>query len=245
MKKPDERGEAEWQDELAQYRRDAFNVTVSITGAAGGAIKYGERDSIFTSDDLPMPISTIYFTNRTAFQRNANGREPRKRFELIIDFVKPPIFDPNPLVSEPTRNVSHVKLYSDNVGFFRASQNIVESVLKLDKSWYAIIHGRFAYDFVLWFIAFPYVLYFITSELDIWLPSDGKYGSYRVAGFIYGIGMASILYRMLFSYLKWAYPVNVLSDNKDASLGHRVIFAGLALTAFSKGIFALAAKVVG
>ncbi|WCS26534.1 hypothetical protein LOK46_06775 [Methylobacterium sp. NMS14P] len=242
MAKPDGKDPAEWQAELSALEKKAFLVTVSIIGK-DGVTKYGQTEDIFESKDLPFPINTIYFTNQNSFRAHANGNIPINRFEIWLEFGKPPIFDTNPLQSEPTPNGSRVFINANELGFFRACQHVVSSRVKQNSNWYKPIHGRFAYDFGLWFIALPYALYVVTSSINTFAPLNGPTESYRVPAFIYGLGLSLIVYRTLFTYLKWAYPVNVLDENKDTALKHRIIFGGLIMTALSKGIFALIAKV--
>jgi hypothetical protein len=60
-------------------------------------------------------------------------------------------------------------------------------------------------------------------------PSNGSHSSFRVAFYIYGIGIGLILYRFLYSYLRWAFPVNVLKENKDTATKHRTFFAAIVM----------------
>ena len=45
--------------------------------------------------------------------------------------------------------------------------------------------------------------------------------------FIYLTGLMLIAYRLLTSYAKWAFPVNVLADNKDTALKHRLALGAI------------------
>lgn len=62
---------------------------------------------------------------------------------------------------------------------------------------------------------------------DEFLPSNGPHSSFRVAFYIYGISVGVMLYRLLYSYLRWAFPVNVLKENKDTATKHRTFFAAI------------------
>ncbi|NTA49638.1 hypothetical protein G6L34_16125 [Agrobacterium tumefaciens] len=216
--------------------KDAFRVTVSIIGFEGQTV-YGETQDVFDADDVPFPIKTIYFTNLTAFSRNANGTKPPNFFEITVTFDKPPLFDPNPLVSDPTPNESAATLKCRDVPFFRAAQTIVRKHLNSKRKWYSFIHGQFAYDIGLWLGAFPYALYWIAVYAAYFFPNDRPNWSYRIAFFIYSIGISLFAYRALFGYVKWAFPVNRLEENKDAATANRIvlgaIFSSLFLTALA------------
>lgn len=242
------RNDDESDDDFAK-RKDAlldnaFRLTVSIIGF-DGQNAYGENESIFDSKAIPFPIKTVYFTNISAYQRNADGQRPTNRFEFWYNLEKPLLFDPNPLLSEPTPNGSHVVIHAEDVTYIRAVQTIVGDRLRSKRKWYSFIHERFAYDIGLWLIAMPYALYWVTVFMDRFLPSDGKNSSFRVAFFIYGLVLSLIVYRALSGYLKWAFPVNTLEENKDGATGHRVVIAGILVGAIGPGIRSLFATMNG
>jgi hypothetical protein len=95
--------------------------------------------------------------------------------------------------------------------------------------WYAPIHETFTYDVGLWVFWAPYVLFNVTVYADKWLPATGTLSSYRPAFYMYGIGVGLIIYRFLFGYFKWAFPVNVLADNRDCAFTHRAVFATIVI----------------
>jgi hypothetical protein len=243
-----QKNDGETDDDFATRKEalleNAFRLTVSIIGF-DGQNAYGESEAIFESKTLPLPIKTIYFTNITAFKRNTEGHEPANRFEFWYRLEKPLLFDPNPLLSDPTPNGSHVVIRADDVTYIRAVQTIVGDRLRSKRKWYSFIHERFAYDIGLWFVAMPYALYWVTVFMDHFLPADGKNSSFRVAFFIYGMVLSLIGYRAMAGYLKWAFPVNTLEENKDRATGHRVVIAGVLLGAVGPGIRSLFAKMNG
>ncbi len=205
---------------------DAFRITVSIIGF-DGQTTYGETDDIFDSKNLPIPIKTIFFTNSNSYKKHSNGTEPPNRFLACIHFDKPPLFDPNPLVSHPTQNYSQFTINAREIGYYRAVQRIADRRIGSNKKWYSFLHQKFAYDAGLWFFALAYSLYWITIANDYLFPSEGMHASFRVAAFIYGLGLSLIAYRALFSYVKWAFPVNVLDENKDKASWHRLTLAAI------------------
>lgn len=224
--KPDDISDDDFIKRNQLLKNDAFRITVSIMGF-DGQTAYGETEGIFDSKNLPLPVRTVFFTNVNSFKRHANGIEPANRFSLWIHFDKPPLFDPSPLLSQPTPNYSRVEVRADDVGYFRAAQSIVVSKLRLNRKWYSFIHEKFAYDLGLWFITLPYSLYWITKYSDYFFPSDGKNASFRVAFYIYGLGLSLLTYRALFGYIKWAFPVNILEENRDRATRHRLVLGAI------------------
>lgn len=242
--KPEDMSEEDHLKRNEFLKDDAFRLTVSIIGFDGQTV-YGETEDIFDSNNLPIPIKTIFFTNTTSFKRHANNNEPPNRMAFEVHFDKPPLFDPNPLVSEPTRNQSKVIIKADDVGYFRAVQSIISAKLRSSKKWYSFIHEKFAYDAGLWFIALPYALYWITIYCDYLFPSDGKHASFRIAFYIYGLGLSLLLYRALFGYIKWAYPVNILMENKDYATKHRIVLGAILTSMFVSGVKSVLGTIAG
>ncbi|USG61111.1 hypothetical protein NBZ79_18300 [Sneathiella marina] len=231
--------EGESEEEFTKRKEflklDAFKVTVSIVGFDGQTV-YGETETVFDSSNLPIPIKTIFFTNETSYRRNANRTLPNNRFSFWINFDKPPLFDPNPLVSSPTHNDSKAEIKAEDVIFFRAVQNILSEKLSSNKKWYSFVHEKFAYDAGVWLIAIPYALYWITIYSDSFFRSDDNLASFRIAFYIYASGLSLLFYRGLFSYIKWAFPVNILEENKDHATRHRLLLGAIMLGLIVSGV---------
>lgn len=212
----------QWTKRKAFLLNNGFCLTVTVRGQSDVQL-YGETEDIFSSSDLPKPIKTIYFNNITAFARNASGENPINRIEVTLDFGKPALLDPNPLVSEPTANNSTVTINARETTYFRAVQKVVDSKLLNRRTWYSAIHRTFIYDLGMWLLALPIGLFFATNIMEKLLPLGSPFAAYKWAVFIYVLGISLIGYRLLVSYTKWAFPVNVLTDNKDTAWKHRTV----------------------
>ncbi|WP_299988125.1 hypothetical protein [uncultured Ruegeria sp.] len=226
LPKNPEMSDAEWEQHVGYLLQDAFCLTVSIRGERDQQL-YGEDAQVFTSDSLPNPIKSIYFNNITAWRRNANNTDPQNRIEVFLDFSKPALFDPSSLVSEPTPNASEVTVRADDMMYFRAVRQVIDTKLMTQRTWYGAIHRSFAYDVGMWTIALPAGLILATHYMELWLPSEGNLAAYRWAFFLYSVGLVLIGYRFLNSYVKWAFPVNLLSDNQDKALRHRLALGAI------------------
>jgi hypothetical protein len=244
LRRPDGVSEEQFEENNRRLKEDAFRITVSVIGM-DGQVEYDEFEQIFASSHLPVPIRTIYFTNITAFRRNANGNEPVNRFQVWLHFDKPPLFDPSSLLSAPTPNSSQVAINADQIAFFRAAQRIVTERLLTRRQWYSFIHEKFSYDAGLWLLALPYALYWVTVYNDYLLPEGSAHATFRWALFIYGVGISLIAYRTLTGYIKWAFPVNVLAENKDRALRHRVILGTIVTALLIAVVKSLFGRMIG
>lgn len=224
--KPDELSDEAWTARKNFLMNDAFRLTVTITGYDDQQI-YGENVDVFDDPNLPTSIKSIYFTNRSAFHRNAN-REPENRVSIFLDFGKPEIFDPSPIVSSRTPNESNAVIKSKDITYYNAVQKSIEEHLTTHKTLHRVIHRNFSYDFGLWFFAAPMSLYFSAYYMNETIAVGSQFEIFRWPLFIYFIGISLIIYRGFSSYARWAFPVNILIENRDQSLKHRATL-GIAL----------------
>lgn len=244
LQRPEGMTDAELLERNERIRKSAFRVTTSIIGF-DGQVAYDDKEELFDSTNLPLPIKTVFFTNTTAWQRESPDTEPPNRFSVWLNFQKPPLFDPNPLVSHPTPNESRVQVSADDIGFFRAIQNIVSSKIKPKKKWHSFIHQKFAYDIGLWFLSLPFSLYWITVFMDVLFPSDGPNSSFRIPFYIYSLGFSLLLYRSLYGYLKWAFPVNTLRENEDKAWLHRTFLGAILFSLFGSSLWSAIERFFG
>ena len=220
----------DWENRKNYLLSDAFCLTITVFGGQDEVV-YGENESIFDSEDLPKPIRSIYFTNLTAWQRHAGDAAIPNQIEVYLDFDKPVLLDPTLILSDQTPNNSKVSIRAEDMAYFRAVQQVVKKRLLNRQNWYNPIHRSFIYDVGVWILALPVGLVLATFYMEKWFPTGSELKEYRWAFFIYAIGMALICFRILASYTKWAFPVNVLDENMDTARKHRLalgaIFVGL------------------
>jgi hypothetical protein len=224
--KPDDTPEDEWQAQIKVDRESAFRLTISIIGEDGSTF-YGETAETFESKNLPSPIKGIYFTNINSFRRRTNGSVPRNRFELWFDFEKRPLLDTNPLISDPTPNASKIKITSEEIMFFRAVQNVIRERINNKQKWYSFIHKKLIYDLLLFLIGLPYVMYLATSTGELIASKYSKFQPFKLASFIYFTLLFLVIFRYFTSYVKWVFPVNILTENKDIPTKHRIFVMAL------------------
>jgi hypothetical protein len=157
LRKPDDKTDDEFAADKANILETAFRVTVTIAGEDGDAL-FGDSRDVFTSANLPERIAHIYMTNVTAYQGFA-GVRPGHRFELMLDFSKPPLLDDKNFVSSPTPNNSHLNVAGSKDSWVASiSDTILRTVTKRKnmRSW---LHRGFSYDYGLFILALPFAFY--------------------------------------------------------------------------------------
>lgn len=234
LSKPDETDPEEWEKWKRSFRSQAFRVTVTIT-AADGTHYYGDSISVFEDQNLPREINTVFFTNNTAY-KSFTRYDIRDRFDLLLDFTKPPLMDWSNLLSAPTPNGSHVSVDSSRSMFKNTIITDVIETLRSRKKLYSAFHQAFIYDAFLYLAAVPYGFY-ITSKISNSNFIQSKPIEWRVPFYFYTFLVIAFAYRFLFSYFKWAFPVNTFKSNDDPSSKHRAFFGLIVLTLLGSALY--------
>lgn len=219
-----------------QTRKDAFRITVTISGKDGSSI-YGDNISIFSSSNLPDEITNVYMTNVTAYQGVAKQR-PLDAFELQFDFSKPHLLDSNNVVSAPTPNTSSFSINGESDSWVASISDAVMGVIDNRRTKRELIHRAFVYDYGLLIIGFPLGLYVCWKLSNL---IEGQLGSIHTflsaAAYLYVVIFIAWLYRIFFGYTKWAFPTVELSESKDASKRHRRFWYAITVAIVAKFIW--------
>ena len=227
LKKPDDMGEPEWEQLITGQRERAFRITVTIRGT-GGSELYGDDVQVFSSPNLPDRIELIYMTNITAYQGVAN-REPINSFSLKLDFSKPSLIDASNVIMGPTPNNSQLLINGDNEAWVAAIDGAVNGVLNDRKNKQKFIHRGHIYDLGLIVIGIPFALY---VEYQLLMFIRERFGElhdiFIAAVFIYVFFACLWVYRMLFSYTKWAFPSLEMISVSDTAPKHRKFWYAIA-----------------
>jgi len=225
--RPENKSDDEFVKDKNQLLSSAYRVTVTIEGS-GSEKLFGDDVSLFTSPNLPVRVSQIYMTNKTAY-RGAVNQAPMNSFEFFLDFSKPPLMDANSFVSSPTSNTSKIEVQGARESWVAAISEAVVGVISarsLRRRW---LHRGFVYDLGLMILALPLGLYACAKAFKIVdaISQDHVFISSTI--YTYIVLCAIWIYRMFFGYTKWAFPLSELSSNRDSVGVHRAIWGALLL----------------
>ncbi|WP_375204452.1 hypothetical protein [Hyphococcus sp.] len=218
------------EQDFAQYveraRAEAFHVSVLIKGADGSQL-FDDDERIFTSNNLPDKISSIFMTNITAY-KTFSGVQPVHSFELFLDFDKPPLLDGENLVSSPTPNASSLLVSGSSNSWVASASGAVLDILSNRKIRHGWLHGSFVYDVGLLLFALPVAIYVAWKLSPFVKEHIGIYSEFLSASvYIYTVFMCAWAYRVLFGYTKWAFPLVELSDQATWTQKHRRFWWGM------------------
>jgi len=209
-------------------RTEAFKVTTSLIGRDGQTL-FGADDTVFSSPSRPDKIASIYMTNGTAYQTFSHSR-PINIFELTLDFSKSPLIDFSAPVSAPTANNSQLSVEGDREAWVAAITDAVLGVANARKTHRAWIHRGQLYDLGVLILGVPFALYLcwkLSTSIENHLGTVNKF--LADAAYIYLFFLTLNLYRALFGYTRWTFPLVELSDNRDTNAGHRAFWGTIIL----------------
>jgi hypothetical protein len=226
--RPEGKSEEQFKIEMESLKAEAFRITVTITGRDGESL-FGDDDSVFASPNIPGAVSTIYMTNRVAYEGVAK-HSPQNLFELFLDFSKPPLLDSKNYVSSPTPNNSNLMAEGASDAWVAAVYGAVDGVMMHRRTRRGLMHRGFAYDFGLIVFAIPVALYACAKLAGVVAAIFERGGVFLMsAAYVYIFFALIFGYRILFGYAKWAFPTMELENNRDQSIMHRLFWSAIML----------------
>lgn len=213
VKKPDETEEA-FEKRRAETLKAAFRVTVTIEGR-GGEELYGDSAQLFSSPNMPHDTASVYMTNIVAF-RGVAGRDPDNSFSVLLDFSKPPLLDAKSIISAPTENLSNLEAAGSNE-WVALITNAVQKTADVKKNRRGGLHAPMIYDLGLAIIGLPLSLYACWKLSDLVKSAFGPLNDFLLSAiYVYLVFLGMWTYRILFGYLKWAFPTVELAEFSSA-----------------------------
>ncbi len=189
------------------------------------------RDVIYAEDELVLPpegtlISTIIFTNILPYKEVMGGADPYHQFEVLLDFTQPRPLDSSIQLSEPTPNPSGFLIGGDRKGWRAGIESAVRRHIKERNRLWSGFHGQFVYDLFLLLLGMPFALYACWRLAPLVDRLFGGSNSVVIGGAYVYIGFCSIwIYRLVFSYARWAFPKVELVGQSSASKIHRGVIS--------------------
>lgn len=209
----------EFEARKKEARQKVFRVTVSVI-REDGSDTHGDSEEIFDLSGEASFVKWIYMTNKTAFAQVANTN-PSNYFDLMLDFSQPPLLDASSIVSSPTLNVSKLTVGSVREGWLAGVEKVVMNHIDQRHRLRSLFHGPFVYDYGLVVFGFPlgfYVCWLASDYVDKWA---GNNQFLKSAGYVYVVVATLWVYRVLFGYTKWAFPLAELKEQRSRPRVHR------------------------
>lgn len=228
FEKPAGHTDEQFEEAKAKLKK-AFELDIKIRGKKGDDL-FGKVNEVFESKNFPEEIETIFISSENTLKANYNYI-PRNRFELILIFRKPKVFDFTISPSEPTPNRSRFIVEGQNTTWVNGVYREVDEFLKSKKSQFNILHKQSVYDIFIWLIGIPICFWLVMKSSNILHYLFGDFHNIVLGGsYVYVFFFGLIGLRIIFHYARWIWPLLEYKEEDSAESKHRYIISGLVLT---------------
>lgn len=185
---------------------------------------------------FPEDLRSLFASNSTFAQRALNIR-PLNTVDAFISFEKPSLkLDLQTFPSNPTENRSVINVEGRDEDWVISTAQKIESFFKNRKATRPIIHGSGAYDYIIYFVYLPAVIwlfYKYANGLIAWLEQQPVFLNVILG--LYGFLLPLLFARFLFQYARWLFPpMEYYKRSRWPAFIHRAV-AGFAAAAVGAG----------
>lgn len=216
--------------------RKGFELNLTVTGIDGQEL-YGDVNDIFSSPNFPDEIKTIYLNSEIPLSVNYQYH-PRNSFTLFLDFFKPDIFDFSLLPSQPTPNGSNIEVKGYDATWVHGLFNEFNNFINKRPSQFPWLHRHTIYDILLWPFGIPFG-FWSSYKLSGFVKT--LFGNVSVfvesAAYVYVFLVALFLFRVLFHYARWIWPLVEYRTSKNKALKHRIFLSTITVGLIGKIIY--------
>ena len=218
--------------------KDSFELRVTVVGKDGEEF-FGPVKEVFESPNFPDQINSIYINSETVLKANHNW-SPRNSFDIFLDFTKPEIFNFSLMPSQATPNNSNFNVSGYDATWANGVFNEILKILSKNKSSFSFLHRHSIYDIFLWFVGYPLAFWICFKFSPIINQLFGNISVFIKSGAYLYLFIASLfIFRVLFHYGRWIWPLVEYKCPKDKALKHRAFFSVLLLSLLGTFIYDL------
>lgn len=208
--------------------KSGFELKVAVRGMNDETV-FGTIPMVFDSARFPEKIKSLHINSELDL-RNLYNWDPRNRFELLLDFTKPGLFNFSLAPSGPTPNASHILVTGLNSSWVNGVYRDVADFIRRRKTHRRLLHGNGVYNLLLLCGGIPFAFSIAAKLSGIMNTLFGELsGLLHSAAQVYVFFIALYLFRILFDYARWIFPIVEYQDLTGTTLKHRVVLGGLIL----------------
>lgn len=208
--------------------REGFNLKPTIVSADGKEL-WGAVKDIFKSPNFPDQLKSVYINSEIPLKSIYNYN-PTNSFEIFIDFSKPDLFNLSFLPSQETPNESNIKVQGYDATWVHGVFNEFNNFIKNKPSKIKWLHLHSVYDMLVWFLAIPFSFWVSYRLSDIINKVFLDVSVFLLNGlYIYIFLISLMLFRLLFHYARWVWPLVEYQSDKNKNINHQFIIGALVL----------------
>lgn len=216
--------------------REGYRIKVTVQGMDDERI-HGTIPAVFDSPRFPDRVKRLYI-NSALELKNSYNWTPRNHFELLLDFTKPEFFNLPLSPSASTPNASNFLVTGLNSTWVNGVYHAVKGFVKNRKTRRQFFHRHSVYDLLLLCGGLPFA-FGISYKLSRWINTVfGEIsGVLQGAAYVYVFYFSLILFRILFDYGRWVFPIVEYIESTNIALKHRVFLATLAMAVVGNFVY--------
>ena len=226
--------------ESSQHAKERINEVIPVEynyKSQNGDYVQGVGIPNTADRNFPDELMTIFFSNST-FTKRAINIQPINSVDVFLSFEKPSLkIDFQSLPSNPTDNRSVINIEGRNEAWVISTAQKIDDFFKKRKTTRPIIHGSGAYDYIIYLVFLPAVMWFFyryATPASRWLEQQTILLNVTLG--IYGLLLSLLFARFLFQYARWLFPpMEYYKKRRIGAFIHRSIatfvLAGLGVSA--------------
>jgi len=188
---------------------------------------YGTIPMVFNSKRFPDKVESLHI-NSDPDLRELHNWPPRNRFELSLDFTKPEPFNFSLGSSDSTPNNSNIRVTGLNSLWVHGVYSQVENFIKKRKTRRRFFHRHSVYGLILLCGGFPFAFSMAAKLSNLINNLFGELsGILHSAAQVYVFFIALNLFRALFDYARWIFPLVEYKNPTNTALKHRILLGAL------------------
>ena len=215
-----------------------FELKVTVQGIDDQRV-YGTISDVFNSPRFPDKVKNLYIDS-AQYLRDFQNWYPRNRFELLLDFTKPELFNLSLSPSISTPNASHVLVTGLNSDWVNGVYRKVTDFIEQRRTHRQFFHRHSIYDLLLPCGCFPFA--FSIAYKFSGLINNRFSGILQSVVYVYLFYLSLLSFRILFDYARWIFPIVEYkgvtnTGQKDPAQKHRVFLYALFFAVFGNFLY--------
>jgi hypothetical protein len=216
--------------------KQGFDLKLTVDSLDGQEL-FGEIEEIFNSPNFPDQIKSVYVNSEMPLKQSYNFY-PRNVLEIFLDFSKPGLFNLSLLPSQETPNASNITVQGSNSTWVHGVFNEFTNFIKQHPAKLTWLHKHSIYDLLVWLFGLPlgfWVIYKLSNNLN---AIFGNFHSIvQSAAYVYVFLATLIIFRLLFHYARWIWPLIEYQSSGNRERKHRIILGAITIGLVSKFIY--------
>ena len=215
-----------------------FEIKVTVQGIDNETI-YGTISDVFNSPRFPDQVKTLHINSESDL-RNLYNWPPRNRFELLLDFTKPELFNLSLLSSRATPNASNINVSGLDSTWVGGVYGEIANFIEKNRTRRRFFHRHSVYDLLLLLVGLPFAFWMAYKSSGLINRIFGGFSVFVQNGaYVFLFFLMLNLFKMLFDYARWIFPIVEYKGATNTVRKHRYILGCLVIAVFGNFLYDL------